>query len=676
MSNPPRETLGKLIARHGVSLCDDPRRVEAFLSDLCGEEKQEISVLVAALEEKVAEQLLASQDGVPRQVVLGRLTERLVKNRAIVEVAARQAVETWALVLGVVSPRDLTTGKHVRPRPSTPKPGAPSGFQLKPYTLCAGQIATTPRDLARICDADWHRALDHFMKGYMVAWLRDKIPELRNNHQHGPADFLEQHAAEGEQILKSVRGRNAHERSIGLERFLRGLGAPAPILDVSRAAVAFPAVGVGEAGQSVSITMSNQGRGYLHGHIRSTESWLRAMPQEFGCAARNTVTVQLQPDLRRFSPGQFQLSDVIDVRSNGGDIALSVEVEILPPELGVGISILDFGSVVLGETCQVTFKVWNTGPGRLTGTVDSQLDWLLASPTSFHVPSGGSTQIAVTAHPRALPAGEISEVKAVLVNSNGGQHWLAAALDIRAPCLNVETEHICVPIGRDGKGTATLRVTNTGAGVLEFQASITALDGSQPNAAARQLPRHSAQFSAYVWPDPARPWDSKSPAAPQVHRCPAGQSVLLHVAAYVPELSSTSPLPEGKLILKSNGGDTEIRVTTERGGPWLYAGVQEIDLGCYSNDPPPTGLLPLQNLGNEALRCRLEAEDSWLKPAVSELQIPPRDCVSVELRPISEHPVKLRLRHVNRRTLASKIHVTSNGGQADIPVRLISEYHG
>lgn len=676
MSKRPRETLAELLATHGVSLCDDPRRVAAFLSDLCGEEKREISVLVAALEEKVAKDLLASQDGVPREVVLARLTDRLVKNRAIVEQAARQAVETWGLVLGVVSAGDLTASKHVRPRPSPPKRMRPGAFQLKPYRLCAGQIATNPRELTVICDADWQRALDHFMKGYMVAWLRDKVPEFRNEHRHDQADFLEQHADEGKRILDSISGRNVHERSVGLERFLRSLGAPAPILDIPNGAVGLPRVGAGEKGQSVSFTVSNEGRGYLHGHIRSKASWLRPTPHEFGCAAGKAVTVRLHPDLRGFSPGHHHVSDVLQVQSNGGNDDLSVEVEILPPELSVEGSDLDFGSVVLGETGRATFKVWNIGRGSLTGSVTSPFDWLLASPTSFNVPSGISAEIEVTAHPRALPRGEVAEDKAVMVNSNGGQHWLSAVLDIEGPCLDVETEHICVPIGRDGNGTATLRVTNTGAGMLEFEASTAAPDRSQPNTAAREVPSRSGRFATYVWPDSAPTWDNRSPVTPRVHHCPAGQSVLVHVAVYAPQLSPTSVLPQGKLMVKSNGGDAEVRVTTERAGPWLHAPVSEIDLGCYSNYPPPTRLLPLRNLGNEALRCRLKAEDPWLKASVLRVLVPPRDCVSVELQPISEHPVKLRLQHVIRRPLASRIRVTSNGGNADISVRLISEYHG
>jgi len=75
--------------------------------DFCGEYRREVNVLVGALRERVAVDLLASQDGLPPEVLLKRLTKRLVDHLAFAEDAARWAVESWSVALGVVSSAEL-----------------------------------------------------------------------------------------------------------------------------------------------------------------------------------------------------------------------------------------------------------------------------------------------------------------------------------------------------------------------------------------------------------------------------------------------------------------------------------------------------------------------------------------------------------------------------------------
>lgn len=97
-----RATIVRLLATEGSSLVGDPRRVEAFLRDLCGEHPAEISVAVSALRDGIAEDLgpgaaLRSQ---PVPLLLPRLAARLNERRGISEPLARWAVGTWALALG------------------------------------------------------------------------------------------------------------------------------------------------------------------------------------------------------------------------------------------------------------------------------------------------------------------------------------------------------------------------------------------------------------------------------------------------------------------------------------------------------------------------------------------------------------------------------------------------
>jgi len=100
MHDLPRQKLRELIAEYGLSLCDDPRRVEAMLKDLCGQHKREIFVLVSAMKERVVEDLRNSQATAPNSILLPRLAKRLHDNQGMVEEVATWAVESWAWVLG------------------------------------------------------------------------------------------------------------------------------------------------------------------------------------------------------------------------------------------------------------------------------------------------------------------------------------------------------------------------------------------------------------------------------------------------------------------------------------------------------------------------------------------------------------------------------------------------
>jgi hypothetical protein len=101
LSDIAREKLIELVGRFGSGLCDDARRCEALLRDVCAQEKREIFVLVSAARERVGADLLNSSAGIPAEVLFARLTKRLHENLGLAEDLARWGVETWALALGV-----------------------------------------------------------------------------------------------------------------------------------------------------------------------------------------------------------------------------------------------------------------------------------------------------------------------------------------------------------------------------------------------------------------------------------------------------------------------------------------------------------------------------------------------------------------------------------------------
>jgi hypothetical protein len=118
MNDVPRQTLRDLVDRYGRALCGDARRCEGLLRDLCGAHRREINILVSAQKERVPLDLLAAQGSMPRSMLLSRLARRLEEHSALTEEAARWAVESWALALGVVTDAEIETAKREREKKS------------------------------------------------------------------------------------------------------------------------------------------------------------------------------------------------------------------------------------------------------------------------------------------------------------------------------------------------------------------------------------------------------------------------------------------------------------------------------------------------------------------------------------------------------------------------------
>ncbi|WP_417040466.1 GUN4 domain-containing protein [Cylindrospermopsis raciborskii] len=120
MNDLPRQKLKEIIIQHGRSLCDNPQRCEAFLRDYSGEYKREIFLLISALKQGVAKDLLNSSN-IPIELLLGRLTKQMQNDLGLTEEAARYAVESWAQVLDkmpqqqIQQPRVQRTNKVDKP---------------------------------------------------------------------------------------------------------------------------------------------------------------------------------------------------------------------------------------------------------------------------------------------------------------------------------------------------------------------------------------------------------------------------------------------------------------------------------------------------------------------------------------------------------------------------------
>ncbi len=99
----PRQKLGELIATYGSSLCDNPMRCRSLLLDSSSNYQLEVDVLINALEEGIVPELRQSTGSMPYVQLLARAARRLQDRRGMTDVAARWAVNSWALALGIIS---------------------------------------------------------------------------------------------------------------------------------------------------------------------------------------------------------------------------------------------------------------------------------------------------------------------------------------------------------------------------------------------------------------------------------------------------------------------------------------------------------------------------------------------------------------------------------------------
>jgi WD40 repeat protein len=94
----PRQ-LGEILINHGRAPLTDAKLCENLLRDYCPQYKEEISLLVIGVKERIASDLLVSQDGLHRDLLRALLVKRLRKAQALSEGDARWVVESWASAL-------------------------------------------------------------------------------------------------------------------------------------------------------------------------------------------------------------------------------------------------------------------------------------------------------------------------------------------------------------------------------------------------------------------------------------------------------------------------------------------------------------------------------------------------------------------------------------------------
>ncbi len=126
MTDPARQALAELVTRHGRSLGDDTQRCEALLRDHLASHRRDVNLLVAALKARAVAELQRSSGTASWSVQAPRLMARLEDELGLAPDAARWAIESWGLALGLVSEAEIARAPQPAAGAARPHAGRPS----------------------------------------------------------------------------------------------------------------------------------------------------------------------------------------------------------------------------------------------------------------------------------------------------------------------------------------------------------------------------------------------------------------------------------------------------------------------------------------------------------------------------------------------------------------------
>ncbi len=103
MNNIVRNNLKIIVNNYGINISNDIKKCEALLRDLCPQYKREINLLISVLRENIVKDLLKISNKDSIDIVLVKFTQRLYDNLGIKPEFAAWAVESWALILEIIT---------------------------------------------------------------------------------------------------------------------------------------------------------------------------------------------------------------------------------------------------------------------------------------------------------------------------------------------------------------------------------------------------------------------------------------------------------------------------------------------------------------------------------------------------------------------------------------------
>ncbi len=283
-----------------------------------------------------------------------------------------------------------------------------------PFHFRGGDTANSVAELAEKAEAHWDDGTYHLTQGHFETWLR-----AQNRHDLAT-------------IAEGIRARGG-DTSAGLEELLRALNPQLqpPILVISAALLDFGVVTKGETREQ-DFQITNQGRGYLYGTLKSNVPWLTLSASSVACQSQQTQTLKLKLDTRTMKEGPHS-RPVLEIDTNGGrqSVAAQTQVAWAPAMTLTPSARLNFGDVLVNTGAPVTrtLTITNSGGGTLRGQVAAQGGWFTFAAQDFAVPSGQKVELVATATTGGLVVG-VYDGQAN-ITSNVGNLVLPAQIGIK-----------------------------------------------------------------------------------------------------------------------------------------------------------------------------------------------------------------------------------------------------
>lgn len=407
--------------------------------------------------------------------------------------------------------------------------------------------------------------------------------------------------------------------------------ASGPSLGIKEAALDFGTM-ESDAERILPLTISNTGRQPLVGTVASRLPWLRVPRNEFRCPPGRSTQVRIRLLSGRLPQGPQIIDGGLVVDSDGGQEQIRVSAWRARPELDLGATHIDLGTVRSGEVTERYLYVGNAGDGALEGTVRSLLPWLQAWPQQFRCEPGEMVQLALLADCTGLADGTIEVPQALRVQTNAGARTLSLRVQIHAPHMVIKTDDLdfgTVPLGENGEERLIVRN-----------------EGSMPLTAAIQ--------SLASW---------LTPSATEIV-CEPGSEVSIRV------LASTGEFTDGQRIIASAAlriiagsviKEISARITILQ--PALRVEPEAIDFGYIDPAQPEQRTLFVANDGTGTLAWNMQAGAQWI-------EITPRSgvCAAGQSKALTLTAYGLAL-EPDAEVAEGVLIINSDGGRAKVPLR-------
>ncbi|PWR70136.1 hypothetical protein [Methanospirillum lacunae] len=214
------------------------------------------------------------------------------------------------------------------------------------------------------------------------------------------------------------------------------------------------------------LTIMNDGGGILKGTAISDVSWIRIPNPRIETPFIVPFRIEIVPG--RVSPN-IPLKGAVTIITNGGTVKVRVECNTLPaikPCLTVDERQFQFCNLRKGENFSFDLIIRNSGNGLLSGTIQSESDWIEVKSRTLWTQKVQVVQ--VTVHTTNAPIVRQPTGK-IRIRSTGGDLEVPISINFRGgdgPILKLISSRIICLWDKKGIFEETLKIQNEGRGIL------------------------------------------------------------------------------------------------------------------------------------------------------------------------------------------------------------------